>query len=52
VGADGGAGITGYPTLLGLAPGCRLAVLSLGCRPIAAVAAELDGFLTALAPEA
>ncbi len=45
-------GVTGYPTLLGLAPGCRPAVLSLGCRPFEVVAAELDGFLAATAQDA
>ena len=45
-------GVTGYPTLLGLAPGRRPAMLSLGCRPFAEVAAGLDRFLasTAAAP--
>ncbi|HEX8375091.1 MAG TPA: hypothetical protein VF606_07915, partial [Geminicoccaceae bacterium] len=42
-------GVTGYPTLLGLAPGRRPAVLSLGCRPFAEVAAELDRFLASTA---
>jgi putative protein-disulfide isomerase len=46
-------GVAGYPTLLGLAPGRRPAVLSLGCRPFAEVAAGLDRFLagTATAPD-
>ena len=45
-------GVTGYPTLLGLAPDRRPAVLSLGCRPFEAVTAELDRFLAAAAPHA
>lgn len=38
-------GVTGYPTLLGMLPGRRPAVLSLGYRPLEAVTAELDLFL-------
>ena len=37
-------GVTGYPTLLALAPG-RSAVLSLGCRPYEDVAAALEAVL-------
>jgi predicted DsbA family dithiol-disulfide isomerase len=42
-------GVTGYPTLLGLAPGRRPAVLSLGCLPFADVVAALDRFLASAA---
>lgn len=38
-------GVTGYPTLLGVAPGRPPAVLSLGCRPAGAVLAEVGRFL-------
>lgn len=38
-------GVTGYPTLLGSAPGRRPVVLSLGCRPPEAVMAEVGRFL-------
>ena len=39
-------GVTGYPTLLGLAAG-RAEVVSLGCRPLADVVAGLDRMLAA-----
>jgi putative protein-disulfide isomerase len=44
-GQTAASGVTGYPTLLGLAPGHRPAVLSLGCRPLGAVSAEVGRFL-------
>lgn len=41
-------GVTGYPTLLGLADG-RVTVLSLGCQPAAEVEPALDALLAASA---